>query len=343
MKSESENELFKQSGSVQQDSLKRVCRDFMRKKCTREPCRFIHDSKLCDNYYRNWVNRGEGTCKYKDNCRKNHFVQEQYTPKQYTPKESGQKQSVKDTNRSQDTNRSKDPNRRQDRYKKPKNTECFEPMKTPVDMRLVFDLGTEKLTTNVTTRDVLIVPNIFADFAPGEIHARLMSEIENCDVPKDQLLKLWHGNDKIEGTHFIMNDRTRWKSQCPTFSMVIERIRTFFNMDIQATRFNWYKDTSQWKPFHHDSAYVNPEKAKVQNFTVAVSFGATRDAAFEHAKTKTVVSMPQGDGHVYCFSSDTNGIWRHGILQDIPVRDQSRISCICWGKIENMGKVANEE
>jgi hypothetical protein len=78
----------------------------------------------------------------------------------------------------------------------------------------------------------------------------------------------------------------------------------------------------------------------VQNFTVAASFGATRDAAFEHAKTKTVISLPQGDAMVYCFSSDTNAIWRHGILQDIPTRDEGRISIICWGWVDNMGRVA---
>jgi hypothetical protein len=85
---------------------------------------------------------------------------------------------------------------------------------------------------------------------------------------------------------------------------------------------------------------VNPEKAKVQNFTVAVSFGVTRDAAFEHAKTKTVISFPQDDGVVYCFANDTNAIWRHGILQDLPVRDESRVSIICWGKVNEIGKVA---
>jgi hypothetical protein len=227
-----------------------------------------------------------------------------------------------------------------DAHKKPKNTECFTPMKKPVDMRVVFDLGEDRLGQSLTTRDVLVVPNIFNDYAHGAIYTKLVDEIENCGVSFDDLLKLWHGNDKIEGTHLIVNDRMPWKNKCPTFNMVVGRIRTFFDMDIQATRFNWYTDTSQWKPFHHDSAYVNPEKAKIQNFTVAVSFGCTRDAAFEHAKTKTTLSFPQGDGMVYCFSSDTNGIWRHGILQDVPTRYEGRISIICWGKIDNMGKIA---
>ena len=44
----------------------------------------------------------------------------------------------------------------------------------------------------------------------------------------------------------------------------------------QATRFNWYRNTSEWKPFHHDAAAMKPDKARTQNFTVAVSFGCER-------------------------------------------------------------------
>lgn len=214
---------------------------------------------------------------------------------------------------------------------KPKNTESFEPMTRPVDMRVVVDSGghLDQCTTALTSRDVLMAPNIFSDFAPGELYVHLLKEIENCGVPHDQLLKLWHGD-----THFIVDDHMPWKRNAPVFSLVLDRIRTFFKMNIQATRFNWYKDTSQWKPFHHDSAFVNPEKAKVQNFTVAVSFGATRDAAFEHARTKTVVSFPQPDGCTYAFASDTNGIWRHGILKEPMTRPEGRISIIAWGWVD---------
>lgn len=72
-----------------------------------------------------------------------------------------------------------------------------------------------------------------------------------------------------------------------------------------------------------------------QNFTVGISFGATREAAFEHAKTKTTISIPQPDGCIYAFAKDTNVIWRHGILQDIPSKQQGRISIIAWGWIDD--------
>ena len=73
----------------------------------------------------------------------------------------------------------------------------------------------------------------------------------------------------------------------------MDKLADYFDMNVQATRLNWYRDTNEWKPFHHDAAAVKPDKARTQNMTVAVSFGAERDAAFEHAKTKTVISMPQ--------------------------------------------------
>lgn len=298
-----------QSQSPSQNTLNKVCRDFMYHRCKRQSCRFTHDKQLCFHFWKN------GQCK-NEKCSKNHFA------------ESPSIQSKTQTHQ-----------------RKKKNTECFTPMTKPVDLRIVCDLGSrnQKLTTNVTSRDVLYAPNIFNDHSHGELYKKLVQEIENCKVPKDQLLKLWHGNDKIEGTHLIVNDRTHWKKECPTFNSVIERIKTFFNMRVEATRFNWYTDTSQWKPFHHDKSYIDEKTSNIQNFTVAVSFGATRDAAFEHATTKTVVSMPQPDGSVYAFSKDTNGIWRHGILQDIPVRNEGRVSIICWGWIDNMEEVSQDQ
>ena len=99
---------------------------------------------------------------------------------------------------------------------------------------------------------------------------------------------------------------------------MLSKIRDYFNMDIAATRLNWYRDSSEWKPFHHDAAAIKEDKAQQSNLTVAVSFGLEREAAFEHAKTKTVVSMAAPNGSAYVFARDINMLWRHGILQ---VRD----------------------
>jgi hypothetical protein len=206
-------------------------------------------------------------------------------------------------------------------------------MTRPIDLRIVYDLGgpEQHRTVSISSRDIVLAPNVFSDFAPGELYQRLVHEIQNCGVPQDRLLKLWHGN-----THVIADDHTSWKSRAPVFSMVLDRIRSFFQMDIQSTRFNWYQDTSQWKPFHHDAAAIKEDKARVQNFTVAVSFGATRDAAFEEATNRTVVSIPQPDGSIYAFAKDTNILWRHGILKEPSTRPEGRISVIAWGWVNDI-------
>ena len=302
----------------------RLCNDYMHRKCEKNNCKFLHDNTVCFYYWKN------GECRNGDNCTRSHN-QRLMTNK---------KNNYNDT-KFNDTKGK--PKRNKDKYnknKRVKNTVCFEPMTAPVDMRIVYDLShTSKFNLELTSRDVLLVPNLFCDHKNGELYSKLVEEIESCGIPEEQLLKLWHGNDKIEGTHLIANDRANWKELCPTFNFVIEKIKKYFDIDIQATRLNWYKDTSQWKPFHHDAAAVKSDKAKLQNFTVAVSFGATREAAFEHATTKTVVSMPQQDGCIYAFSNSTNVIWRHGILQDIPVKSNGRISIICWGWIDNVKQI----
>lgn len=71
-------------------------------------------------------------------------------------------------------------------------------------------------------------------------------------------------------------------SASATFQMIQTKIAAYFDIEMKSvgTRFNWYKDSSDWKPFHHDSAAFNAERAKNQNITIGVSFGSTRELAF---------------------------------------------------------------
>ena len=74
-----------------------------------------------------------------------------------------------------------------------------------------------------------------------------------------------------------------------------------------------------WKPFHHDAAAIKPWAAKKQNATVAASFGAEREVAFQHMRTGAVVSAPLPNGSMYAFGRDVNvevrggcGVWGYG-------------------------------
>lgn len=218
-----------------------------------------------------------------------------------------------------------------------KNTENFNPSHKPPEMRILFATpGVKSYDRPFGSRDVVVVRDLFV--APGvdintdlSIYNKLLAEIQSSGVDETALWKSWHGD-----SHLIADDKKNWKKQCPTFSWIVEKLAEYFRMDVQATRLNWYRDSTEWKPFHHDAAAMKPDKAKTQNMTVGVSFGAERDAAFEHAKNRCVVSMPQPNGTVYTFGRDVNILWRHGIPQLAPSiqNKDGRISIICWGWAE---------
>jgi cold shock CspA family protein len=213
--------------------------------------------------------------------------------------------------------------------KKYKNTENFNPSHKPSDMRVIFgNPNNNKLNKEVQSRDVVLVSGLFGKEEDLTIYNNLLKEIKECGIDNQKLWKMWHGD-----SHLIVDDKLKWKEKCPTFNMVINKIKDYFDMDIKATRFNLYKNSDHWKPFHHDAAAVKPHIAKKQNFTVGVSFGTERDVAFENAKTKSTISFPLSNGTIYCFSKDVNIMWKHGIPQ-VPTNkkhNNGRISIIAWG------------
>lgn len=216
-------------------------------------------------------------------------------------------------------------------HRKAKNTETFEPSHALPDMRILLADPEESIYQNeIYSRDVVIAPNLFCKSNDFSIYNKLLEEIKA--VGNENIWKLWHGD-----THYIADDHIDWKSKSPTFNMIVDELSKYFQMDVKASRLNWFRDLKEWKPYHHDAAAVDPKKAKTQNFTVGVSFGASRDIAFEHATTRTVTSIPLPNGTTYGFARDVNIIWRHGIpqLTDKSINefkgDQGRISIIIWG------------
>jgi cold shock CspA family protein len=212
-----------------------------------------------------------------------------------------------------------------------KNTETFEPCYDTPDMTIKMG-GSNKYKKPIYSRDIILVSNIFEEETElyGNIYEKLIEEIKNSGVNDEKLWKLWHGD-----THTIADDKEGWKKKCPLFNKIISKVKDYFNMDIKATRFNWYKDTNDWKPFHHDAAAVKPEKAKTQNFTVGISFGYEREICFEHAKNRNKVSFPMSDGSIYAFTRDINIEWRHGIepVSKENFCNEGRISIIAWGQV----------
>jgi len=253
---------------------------------------------------------------------------------EYKPKEERKReQSVLDEYSNDDKSlikKSKDQNSR------PKNTETFDPNYSPADMRILFEISRDTDTMRqrrvVQSKDVVVVPDLFCKEDDLSIHDRLLEEMENCGIDSDKLWKLWHGD-----SHMIADDSTKFKEKCPTFMSILDKIREYFGMDIKATRFNLYRDDKDWKPYHFDASAIKPEKSKIQNITVGVSFGRTRDIAFEDSlETKghrRIISLPMPNGYTYAFCKDINVNWRHGVppISQDKQTNKSRISIIAWG------------
>ena len=213
--------------------------------------------------------------------------------------------------------------------KKHKNTEIFEPSHKSTDMNIVISPSGQKIYSKLCNpNNITMINELFCSYDDLIIYNLLLKEIKESNIEEETIWKLWHGD-----THLIADDKKDWKKSCPTFNMIINKIQQYFNMNINATRLNWYKDSSQWKPFHHDAAAVKQHIAKVQNWTVGVSYGQERDIAFQHSKTHTTISLPQQNGSLYAFGNKVNMNWKHSIPQVSPEKynDDGRISIIVWG------------
>lgn len=195
-----------------------------------------------------------------------------------------------------------------------RNTENYKPRTRNPDMRILVNRQPE------TQADVVIITDLFT----SDEGTYYMSEILNQMRNKTTVWKSWHGDN-----HLIADDSLDWKSGCSAFNEVINRIEKYFHMTTKATRLNWYKTGNDFKPYHHDASAVKPDKARRQNITVGVNFGADRIISFEHAQSKTVVDIPLKNGDVYAFMRDVNVEWRHGVPQG--KTHGERISIIDWG------------
>jgi hypothetical protein len=180
-----------------------------------------------------------------------------------------------------------------------------------------------------------MVPELFSKENDWEIYYKLIEEIRELQESGEKNAEFigWH-----EGSHLI----SKGPQKSATFDSICKKLCTYFNIDPKkyGTRFNWYRDSSDWKPFHHDSAAFNPQRAQSQNITVGVSFGATRELAFysaaplqESGGEKVKIYFPQTNGMVFSFGRDANIKWKHGInaLSPDEQTGKGRVSIILWG------------
>ena len=213
-----------------------------------------------------------------------------------------------------------------------RNTESFDPRDSIVrpDMRVIVEKPTTVMKHRLKHDDVVIVPDFFCDADDWSIYYRLieeMREIQDNEGPKsDSKWISW-----AEGAHLISKDPKGSK----TFDELQRRIVEYLQIKegTYSTRFNWYRDSTDWKPYHHDSAAFNPQRARQQNITVGISFGATRELGFINATSKQKIYFPQTNGMLFTFGRDVNIRWKHGVnaLAEEDQDGKGRISIILWG------------
>lgn len=137
------------------------------------------------------------------------------------------------------------------------------------------------------------------------------------DFSKDNLIN-WSKHYKIENPE-----------SSELFNLLVNKLAAYFNINVLATRLNYYTE-NDYKPFHHDShAFSNGLK---EDITIGLSIGDTRSLNFKHVETGNIFYFPQYNGDVFCFDHKTNIKFQHGIAP-VKVKNKSeRFSIIMWGK-----------
>lgn len=276
-----------------------ICKFYVNGKCNNNNCTYEHMNNICRNYF-------FGKCT-RNNCKFSHEYK--LNNNNSNNNNNNNKDNVRDTKIAKNSQNSK--------RGKIKNTETFEPSHNEPSIRLRLN---EPIYNG---NEVSIVDNIFYE---KDIYNNLLKEITN------DVYKPWHGD-----SHLIADDNSNidWKSNSELFQNIIKKLCSYFCMTPSATRLNYYTDSKDWKPYHHDAAALKENKARTQNITVGASFGLTREISFEsthrNKEDRLTFNLTLKDSTVYSFGNKVNIDFRHGIPQLKEESNYGRISIIIWG------------
>lgn len=173
----------------------------------------------------------------------------------------------------------------------------------------------------------IYLPNFFCKKDDFSILLSLSEDMRNANSGMIN----WSKHFKYENPNFSK-----------TFQMIIKKLEEHFDFEVYHTRINFYKDGRDWKPYHHDShAYGN--KQYREDFTVGVSFGASRELSFLHEDSDQVFSFPQNNGDIFAFTNTINKKFMHGVPKSTKVDIGPRFSIIAWGRRRNITDVIDLE
>ena len=171
--------------------------------------------------------------------------------------------------------------------------------------------------TTILDGNCIYLPNFFCGCNDYNILLELAQDLE---TNMSSGMVSWSKHFKYENPDFS-----------PTFRKIVNRMADHFDIEIYHTRLNFYKDGSDWKPFHRDShAYGN--KSLRDDFTMGASFGASRELAILHDKTEQQFRFPQNNGDIFAFTSKVNQLFQHGVPKSNKIDIGPRVSIIVWGR-----------
>jgi len=153
-------------------------------------------------------------------------------------------------------------------------------------------------------------------------------------LPENKEFLDWHGSRHLAlhlGDDDACQARNPETSTMPlAWQESVARLETAFGMRAMAIRMNLYRDSSDWKPLHHDRGQDNEG---VPQLSVGVSLGATRELVFMHKQTGVTMSFPLRNGDVFAFTPELNMAFMHGVAKTkvVPEDDGPRLSFVIWG------------
>lgn len=121
-----------------------------------------------------------------------------------------------------------------------------------------------------------------------------------------------------------------------TFNDIIDMLAEYFDVDVYATRLNYYRDGTQWKPQHHDS-HAYGGRALREDFTVGLTLGAERSLLFVHEASQREFNFPQLNGDCFAFTGEVNQTFTHGVPR-VHTTIGDRFSIIAWGRRRTMNE-----
>lgn len=187
---------------------------------------------------------------------------------------------------------------------------------------------------NQQIKNIPILPSSSTENSSIKTNSTTSIEINNLL----QLTKTWSKHLVIENC----SDRSE------TFGKIIKILEKYFDLEILATRLNFYQNQDHWKPFHKDShAYgistmidpITKKEMKIkEDFTVGVSFGAERSLEFIHDECIDIkFGFPQRNGDLFAFTDEVNLRFKHGVPKVLNgEKCGPRISIIGWGRRKKM-------